>query len=147
MAVESPYNPLDADSSLAYSRAPARVKRAQPEAAIQKAIVDYIATVAPHVVCYAVPNAARRTRNGRAGNAVPGLTKGIPDLALVVSGRAFFLEVKAPKGRTSQEQDATIARLRRAGASVAVVRSIDDVDHALAAWGVVTRLAKQGRAA
>ena len=125
----------------------ARTKRAQPEAAIQRAIVDYLAAVAPHIVCYAVPNGSKRTKGGRAGNAVPGLTKGIPDLALVFSGRAHFLEVKAPKGRTSPDQDATIARLRRAGASVEVVRSIDDVEFALAAWGVVTRQAKQGRAA
>jgi hypothetical protein len=121
------------------------MKRRQPEAAIQRAIVSYMAAVAPHVVCYAVPNASRRTKGGRAGNAVPGLTKGVPDLALVVSGRALFLEVKAPKGRTSTEQDATIARLKRAGASVEVVRSIDDVERALTAWGISTRHANKAQ--
>jgi len=123
----------------------ARTKRKQPERATQSAIVAYIAAVAPHVVCYAVPNGIRRTRSGGIASPLPGSVNGVPDLALVSVGRAYFLEVKAPKGTTSDEQKATIARLRKAGAGVEVVRSIDDVERALAAWGIPTRKANTGQ--
>ena len=72
------------------------------ESAIQRAIVDYLAAVAPDIFLYAVPNASTRRKGGRAGNAVAGLRKGVPDLGLVLpGGRAAFIECKAEKGRLS----------------------------------------------
>lgn len=124
------------------------IRRAHPEQDIQKAIVAYLcAVVVGPCVVHAIPNASRRTPSGRAGNAVPGLLQGIPDLALVVKGRAYYFEVKASKGRLSEYQEAAIEGLRRAGARVAVVRSIDEVQTWLAVWRIPTRLSKQGREA
>lgn len=107
---------------------------------IQAAICDYIAMVAPDVICYAVPNAARRTRGGRAANAVPGLTAGVPDLALVLpGGRAAFVEVKTATGTLTKAQHDFTARLAAAGIPWRTARSIDEVRLALRDWGVPTR--------
>lgn len=110
------------------------------ESAIQRAIVDYLAAVAPEVFVYAIPNSARRAPGARAGNAVAGLRAGAPDLGLVLpGGRAAFLEVKTATGRLSSAQEACAEAIEAAGGLWMEVRSIDDVRRALAAWGVTTR--------
>ena len=66
------------------------------EGSIQNGIVDFLRIVLPpdHIV-YANANAARRTAGGRAGNGVPGLMPGIPDLSVACPGsRILYFEVK-----------------------------------------------------
>ena len=109
------------------------------EAQIQASIVAYLKAVVPHGVVMAIPNAAVRRRGGRAGNAVPGLTKGAPDLLLTVAGRAYFLEVKTPRGKVSDDQRHVHQCLQVAGAGTAVVNSVDQTRVALAAWNIKTR--------
>lgn len=62
-----------------------------------------------------------------------GLGVGTPDLVgiLAPSGRMFALEVKSASGRLSEEQKLCIARWRKLGAFVAVVRSADEARQAL----------------
>lgn len=114
------------------------------EGTIQRGIVDFLRVVLPpdHIV-YANANAARRTPAGRAGNGVPGLLPGIPDLSVACPGsRILYFEVKTARGRLSEAQAEIVRRLRAAGCLVAVVTSIDDVERALAGWGIPTRIAK-----
>lgn len=126
---------------------------------IQKSICDWIAAVAPTVICYAVPNASRRTAGGRASNAVPGLREGVWDLALVLPAktvidgktatwhvsRPAFIEVKTPReikkanrglspGQRQYELD-----LIRTGTPHEVCASIDDVRAFFRRIGVPTR--------
>lgn len=110
------------------------------EADIQRAVYEFVKTVAPNVFIYAIPNSAVRKPGGRAGNAVPGLTAGIPDLGLVLpDGRAAFWEVKTDKTTLSPVQGHMCDSLITAGIPYAIVRSIDDARRALSEWGVVTR--------
>lgn len=51
---------------------------------------------------------------------------GVPDLIGVVYGRFAALEVKRSRKHTSLIQRRTLMRLRRAGAIVGVVRSVDE---------------------
>lgn len=114
------------------------------EGSIQRGIVDFLRVVLPsdHIV-YANANAARRTAGGRAGNGVPGLLPGIPDLSVACPGsRILYFEVKTARGRLSEAQAEVVRRLRTAGCLVAVVTSIDDVERALADWNVPTRISK-----
>jgi hypothetical protein len=62
-----------------------------------------------------------------------GLGVGTPDLVgiLAPSGRTFALEVKSATGRLTEEQKLCIARWRKLGAFVAVVRSADEAKQAL----------------
>ncbi len=118
--------------------------RTANEGRIQNGIVDFLRVVLPldHIV-YANANAARRTASGRASNGVPGLMPGIPDLSVACPGsRILYFEVKTARGRLSEAQSDVVNRLRAAGCFVAVVTSIDDVERALATWGVPTRIAK-----
>lgn len=56
---------------------------------------------------------------------------GLPDLLCLVKGHALFLEVKVGSNKTTAKQDYEIAAIRSAGASAAVVRTMEDVEHAL----------------
>jgi hypothetical protein len=108
--------------------------RAAPERAIQIAIKRRLALSG--VVCHHSPNAARRSAITGVRLKQEGMITGWPDLTLVgPDKRVAFLEVKAPKGRTSAAQDDCIAMLRRMGHDVAVVRSQDDAVLMLQEWG------------
>lgn len=68
---------------------------ARAEDLVQQAIVEGINTFCPDCYAFAVPNAARRTAGGRAGNAVPGLRRGVFDLCIHGPWqRVFYMEVK-----------------------------------------------------
>ena len=79
--------------------------RKQPEAQIQKAIVEYLRAVIPNSLVFAIPNGSQRTASGRPANAVAGLLPGAPDLCVVLpEGRVVWFEVKSDKGRVSANQ-------------------------------------------
>lgn len=116
---------------------------------IQAAIVDWIALVAPAVICYAVPNASRRAQGARASNAVPGLRKGVWDLALIIPacgmGLPVFIEVKTPDAikkphrGLSPEQQQFELDLIRMGVPHEVCCSVDGVREFFRELGVATR--------
>ncbi len=119
-----------------------RHKRRRREDSIQADIIGFLRAVLPpnEAMAYANPNASRRTEGGRAGNAVPGLTPGIPDLSIVIrNGRIFYFEVKAKDGKLSEAQQRMMDRLETMGVPAMVVRSIEDVRAALADWKIKTR--------
>ena len=62
-----------------------------------------------------------------------GLPKGFSDLFghRAPDCRAFYLEVKTPKGRPSPEQLAFIAAMKNRGAIAAIVRSVEDAKREL----------------
>jgi len=112
------------------------------EAQIQKAIVDYLNVVLPlNFRCFAIPNASQRTATGRPANAVAGLRRGVPDLAIVGGvGRVFFLEVKAAKGRLSEYQSEFGDWCAHKGLIPwACVHSVEETRHALREWQIETR--------
>jgi hypothetical protein len=118
--------------------------RVQHEAILQKQVVDYLRAVLPHSIVAAIPNASRRTTGGRAGNAVYGLTIGIPDLMVILpKGRIVFFELKSEKGRVSDAQLNIHLKLQALNHECAVCRNLDDIKLALAAWNIETREAKQ----
>jgi hypothetical protein len=109
---------------------------------IQRDIVTFLTAVLPpkEARVFAIPNASRRTITSRAGNGVPGLTPGVPDLQIIAKGgRAYFLEVKSDVGRLSPVQSAFKAWCVAADVPHAVARSVDDVRELLGVWGVKTR--------
>ena len=111
------------------------------EASIQRAIVDYLHAVLPKDYrVAAIPNASRRSAQGRATNAVAGLSPGLFDLEIIgAGGRAWFIEVKTEKGRLSVSQDAWREWFIATGVPHCIARSVDDVRAALRAWRIVTR--------
>lgn len=107
---------------------------------VQKTIVAYARSVLVGAIIFAVPNAARRNPGGRAGNAVPGLLKGVPDLVVIASGgRALMIEVKSETGVLRPEQRALNEWFMRHNVPYVVARKIEDVRAAFAQFRFETR--------
>lgn len=70
-----------------------------------------------------------------AHNEAMGTVKGFPDLLCLLPGQQVMLfEVKAPGNYPDADQKALHHKLRALGCSVAVVRSVEEVDAALEEW-------------
>jgi hypothetical protein len=120
----------------------------RPEDRAQSEIFTLLAWLAPSVVAYAIPNSSRRTRTGKASNAVPGLRPGVWDIAMILPmdcdwpGRTAYCEVKAATGRLSKEQVEFGAMLESRGVPHFIAKAPNHLDHvrrALRDWRVKTR--------
>lgn len=58
-------------------------------------------------------------------------TAGIPDIICCMDGRFFAFEVKNENGKATKLQEATIRKIRAAGGTAAVVRSVEEVKHVI----------------
>ena len=58
----------------------------------------------------------------------PYLERGTPDIVAVQDGRVYWLEVKLPGKEPTRLQRLRLSEWSRAGATCAVVRSVEDVD-------------------
>ncbi|CAB4155746.1 VRR-NUC domain containing protein [uncultured Caudovirales phage] len=109
-------------------------RKAQPEAAIQRAIIARLRMSG--IVCHHSPNAAKRSVNGGRRVKQDGMITGWPDLTVVgPEGLVAFLEVKAPGGKLSPAQAEIGMMLMRMGQVWAEVRSQDEAVATLQQWG------------
>lgn len=127
-----------------------RNPRKTPEADLQREILRYLGATLPHgFVFHHSPNGGMlKGEVGRSRGL--GTKPGWPDLQVVGrldSGEPFtgYIEVKAPKGRLSEEQITMRDRLIDCGYPVGVARSIDDVRELVRAWGLPSRDAALNR--
>lgn len=58
-------------------------------------------------------------------------TAGIPDIICCMDGRFFAFEVKNENGKATKLQEATLRKIRAAGGTAAVVRSVEEVEHVI----------------
>lgn len=117
-----------------------RTKR-QTEQTFQASLVKSLAMVLERdTFFFAVPNGGYRTRAEAAILIGQGVVAGMTDLVVFHGGRAFCMELKAPDGTTSNDQDACHARIRAAGVPVAIVRSLPDALAFFKANGIPTRV-------
>lgn len=113
---------------------------------LQASIVEYVRWQVPRVIVFSVPNGAYFGKDRKAAERQmaklrwTGLLPGVSDLILLacVNGisRAYFVEVKLPGRHPTEDQEAFMSGVRSMGFSTAVVRSLDDMMHALKAWGL-----------
>lgn len=87
------------------------------ESDIVKSIMKYLKTV-PR--CF-----AWKEHGGMYG------TAGIPDIIACIDGRFFAFEVKTEVGKPTRLQEATIRKIRAAGGTALVVRSVEEVKSAI----------------
>ena len=109
----------------------------------QVAIVDFLrAVLPPEAFVFSVPNEQKCSpARGAMLNRMGRLT-GMADLVIDHEGRAFFLEIKRPRG--GSQTTAQKAFQQMVGDRYAVARSIDDARAALKRWGVQTREVSNG---
>ena len=112
--------------------------RQRPEAAIQRAVFQHLrARGAPGLVAFHVPNGGYRRPAEAAIMKGLGVVAGVPDVIAIHQGRCFALELKAEGGRTTDNQLATIAALREAGAFTAITEGLDRALAVLEGWGLL----------
>lgn len=119
----------------------ARRIRQRPEQGIQIAIVAFLRLALPKPnVVFHCPNEGRRSEVEGGMLKRLGLLTGFPDLGLLIAGRLYVAEVKAPGRDTTDAQDACIAALQLAGATyLGVWRSVADCARALDDAGIRLR--------
>jgi hypothetical protein len=101
--------------------------RRRPEQTLQRAVVEHLRWRARPGVwwCHLANGGWRSPIEAKIFKAL-GVVAGAPDLLIVADGRAYFLELKAPRGRVSAAQHECHEALRAAGASVAIADNIDE---------------------
>ena len=118
------------------------MKRAQPESAIQRALLRDLRSMG--FVAVHVPNGSKlagsQKQRAMAGARLKseGMLPGFPDLLVYASGgRVAHIEVKAPGNYQQPTQKACQAMLEGMGHRYAVCRSSADLTDVLRAWGWV----------
>ena len=95
-----------------------------PETLILRQILDYLK--ARKVFAFRVNNGGIM-RNGR-WTPSPNQTKGVSDIIGIYQGQPIAIEVKAPKGKLSKDQERFLADWHEQGGSLCVARSVKDVE-------------------
>ena len=113
-----------------------------PERKVQISILRWLRTVMPKAMIHHSVNEGNR--GGKAGmldgarKKNMGMVPGFPDLIVLPYANigAFFIEVKAEKGRVSPVQKQVHDMLDNLGYKVCVAKSVDDVRAFLQAEGI-----------
>tara|TARA_Y100000310_G_scaffold78277_2_gene74904 strand:- start:2285 stop:2662 length:378 start_codon:yes stop_codon:yes gene_type:complete len=115
------------------------------EAQIQMAICELLSTLSRQhqFAFHSIPNEALGQGRDRKRNAIRmarlkkmGLTPGAADLEIVYQGRAYYIEIKRPGERQTENQKIFMHWARDAGARYIVVTSPTEVLIALKKWGI-----------
>jgi hypothetical protein len=113
-------------------------RRAQPEQAIQKAIIAHLkARGAKNLYWYSIPNGGARSPVEAKIMQSTGTRRGCPDLGFVFEGKAMFLEIKADNGRPTEPQLQAIAEINQAGGYACVVYGLNAALKSLECWGIL----------
>lgn len=119
-------------------------KRIDRENPIQRSIIAYLRLVLADCAIHHSPNefgmAGADVARQIAKHKHNGMTPGWPDLHVITPGAHMFFEVKAEGNYLTPAQKSVHSDMTRMGCMIAVVRSIDDVQERLDAWGILTRI-------
>jgi hypothetical protein len=112
------------------------MKRNNPESEIQKAVVKFLQLQENlgRLTYFSVPNNPRSAATGLKLKR-EGMRAGTPDLVIMAKDRVpLFVEMKAPKGRLTDDQILAADRLTEHGAVVTVCYSVTDVEMLVGNW-------------
>lgn len=116
----------------------ARGIRRDVEGPVQKAVLRYLRLTLPHgwIVTHVANKPRSRAQGGK--EKALGATAGWPDLQILGPGpdgpSVWFMEIKAPGGRVSDEQRDLHSSLMDCGFSVRIIRSVEDARKAVSDW-------------
>ncbi len=121
-----------------------RKRRADPEAQLQRTVIAHLkARGIKGLIYHSIPNEARRTPATAARLKAQGMLPGVADLILVApGGKAHYLELKAPKGKLSDDQEAFFAACCQSDISYNVAWEIDTALYILDNWGLLGTVRK-----
>ena len=108
----------------------------ESEESLQTEILGWIEEHRPDLMCVHIPNGAIRTHRERRRMLEQGMTPGMPDLLLIdAAGQHGYMEVKTDRGAISMAQWDIRTELMQRQVPWALVRSLSEVQQALADWG------------
>ncbi len=108
----------------------------ESEESLQTEILGWMEEHRPELMCVHIPNGAIRTHKERRRMLEQGMTPGMPDLLVIdASGRHGYIEVKTDRGAISMAQWDIRTELMQRKVPWALVRSLAEVQEALADWG------------
>lgn len=126
------------------------MRRAQPEAALHKAVAAYLRVALPEPYLWTTFPAGGGGRVRGAQLRAAGLVTGWPDIQILspygTASGFIGVELKSAAGRLSAEQRECHRRIMAAGGDVLVCRSVEEVENQLRGIGLRLR-ATVGRAA
>lgn len=108
----------------------------RPEEALQCLCADWLPRAYPGLIWFAVPN-QKGTRSTFEMGILKriGVKAGVSDLIICLpNGRFGAIELKAPKGKVTDEQSKFLAAVELAGGYSNVCRSFEDFTAILARW-------------
>jgi hypothetical protein len=115
-----------------------RLRRRQPEAAIQRAVFEHLRIrPAPGVFAFHCPNGGARRPIEAAILKGLGVVAGVPDVIAIKDDRTYALELKAPRARLTESQIATHSAMTRSSVQVAVADNLDDALALLEEWRIL----------
>ena len=107
--------------------------RPQSEAALHGAVMAFLRVALPSdAVVHHSPNESDGSAIYTKKQMGKGMVPGWPDLEIIYEGRIYFIELKSAKGRITANQNLCMGRLERAGAPVALCRTLEGVEAFLA---------------
>jgi hypothetical protein len=113
-------------------------RRTRPEDQIQRAVFDHLRVRgAPRVFAFHPANGGYRKPIEAAVLNGLGVRAGVPDVVAIHEGQCYGLELKAPGGRPSELQLATISAMESAGAICCIAEGLDRALAVLEAWGLL----------
>jgi hypothetical protein len=112
----------------------------RPEQLLQISVAEHLDIIrTPAWVWWHVPNGGGRSKAEGGIFKAMGVKAGNPDIHIVFERCLYTIELKAKRGRVSDNQDTMRDELERAGARYAVCRTVDEVLAQLKAWSIPTR--------
>lgn len=107
---------------------------------LQASVAMFLAhALPPDAVAHHSSNEGKRGWSAQRDYKRSGAVSGWPDFEIMWRGKAYFIELKAPKKYPTPAQRAVHARLREAQCGVVTARSLIEVEMALAVWGFPLR--------
>jgi len=113
-------------------------RRAQPEAALQRALLQHLSLRGTGWLVWSTPNAGRRSPRLGAELKRQGMVPGVGDLSLLSPiGNYYELELKSDRGRLSPAQRARKEAVLECSGTWAVAFGLNDALEVLREWGAV----------
>lgn len=111
-------------------------KRNHAEDRLQMVVVKLLEFAGkPGLFWFHPPNEGRRSPRAGARNKAMGVIKGVPDLVLIWRGQAIGIELKAEKGRQTEDQRAVETAWEAAGGAYFIARGYGEAKQVLDAIG------------
>ena len=124
------------------------MKRKRPEHEFQKEVKDYLTAFGRRDLCWtAIPNGELRHPIVAKRLKDEGVRPGVSDLVFVLDyGQSAWLELKAPKGRLSDEQIGWGKKVLDKGHFWACARNMDEAIAVFKAWDILQPIYARERA-